>query len=117
MKAIRRLAGRDLGLEKLKNRALLFEERKKESMWPVLVLIRAEKWFIRLVGRRLCSIVLWMDRRHIHEDEFHHTLDMNGLLTTWMTAEEYDEYLTDLPRRRDIAHRRDFEKVEGHNPS
>ena len=107
-----------IGTHEIRARRLMYKVISAEKVGvrivalPFAVCARVDMWLCRSLGRLLCRIVLWLDGREIPEDEFHHSLDINGLLTTWMTPEEFVAYLADLARRRDIAHRRDFARMD-----
>ena len=51
--------------------------------------------------------VLWWHRLWIRKDEFHRSLDLDSLNLDGMSKQKKEEYLIDLNRRREIAHRRD----------
>ena len=51
------------------------------------------------------------NRLYIRKDEFHKSLDLDLKLMVDLNKEDQKKYLLDLIRRRDIAHRRDLEKI------
>lgn len=51
------------------------------------------------------------NRLYIRKDEFHKSLDLDLKLMMDLNKEDQKKYLLDLIRRRDIAHRRDLEKI------
>ncbi len=53
----------------------------------------------------------WWARLFVRKDEFHPTLDMNYVCMLGMTEEQKKAYLSDLVRRRQIAHERDLESA------
>ena len=55
-------------------------------------------------------IKLAWDRLWIRKDEFHKSLNMDGMLMLEMTTEEFQKYQLDLVKRRDKAHRKDLKK-------
>lgn len=64
------------------------------------------------IKRRIWNkhILLWWHKLWIRKDEFHHSLDMDGLAILEMDKRELKEYRADLVRRRQIAHERDLAK-------
>lgn len=103
------LVGIDIKMRMFRDRSL--ERLGPTLAWPIRISVGAGLWLSRMCGRTLTRRVLWLDQSEIPEDEFHPSLDMNGLLTTWMTREELEAYLRDLVRRRDIAHKRDLART------
>lgn len=55
---------------------------------------------------------LWWDRLWIRKDEFHPSLSMDPVMLAEMTPVEREDYLGDLVRRREIAHRRDIARQD-----
>lgn len=53
-----------------------------------------------------CGILLWWYRLWVRADEFHPSLDLDMVAMEMMTPPERAAYLSDLARRREIAHRR-----------
>lgn len=62
--------------------------------------------------RLLMEPRLWWDRLWIREDEFHQSLSMDAEMMSEMTPGEQKEYLEDLVKRREIAHRRDMARQD-----
>lgn len=79
----------------------------------------AQTWFLELkiflsdIKSHIWNkrILLWWYRLWIRKDEFHDSLDIDLGAAFVMNDEELKKYKEDLYRRRDIAHRRDFEKT------
>ncbi|MEK7155387.1 MAG: hypothetical protein AAB734_00760, partial [Patescibacteria group bacterium] len=70
--------------------ALSLVEKKRWSWTAGVLLICYDyhsvvAWFIKIRGKMNCRAWLWWDGLWIREDEFHHSLNINVLLTTWMT--------------------------------
>ncbi|MEA1936606.1 MAG: hypothetical protein U9N04_00660 [Patescibacteria group bacterium] len=61
------------------------------------------------IKRRIWNryILLFWHRLYIRKDEFHPSLDIDMSAMLEMNEKEKEEYLTDLVRRRKVAHRRD----------
>jgi len=57
-------------------------------------------------------VLLWWYRLWIRKGELHHSLYLNSLDLNLesLSKEEKEEYLIDLNRRREIAHRKDLTK-------
>lgn len=51
--------------------------------------------------------LLW-SRLYIRKDEFHRSLDLDIDAYATMSKKKRDKYLTDLTRRRSIAHRKEM---------
>lgn len=62
------------------------------------------------IKRRIWNkhILLWWHRLWIRKDEFHCSLNMDTEAMLEMNGVETEKYLTDLLRRRMIAHRQDL---------
>ena len=62
------------------------------------------------IKRRMWNkhILLFWHRLWVRKDEFHKSLDMNGVAMLEMNKKERKKYITDLVRRREIAHQRDI---------
>lgn len=62
------------------------------------------------IKRRIWNkhILLWWHRLYIRKDEFHRSLDIDGAAMLEMNKQEKKNYLADIVRRREIAHRRDL---------
>lgn len=50
---------------------------------------------------------LFWNRLWIRKDEFHPSLDIDPIASSYMTKEERELYYKDIVRRREIAHRLD----------
>ena len=63
---------------------------------------------IRNIRRRIWNkrLKLWWYRLFVRKDEFHHSLQMDLDALLVMDDDEKQAYLSDLQRRRTIAHRR-----------
>lgn len=60
-----------------------------------------------LYQTRLCSrIRVWWSFLYIRKDEFHSSLNMDGVAMLKMSKEERLKYLSELTRRRQLAHER-----------
>jgi len=55
---------------------------------------------------------LWWNRLWIRKDEFHPSLSMDSVMLAEMDHVEREDYLTDLVRRRETAHRRDIARQD-----
>jgi len=53
-------------------------------------------------------ILLWWYRLWIRQDEFHKSLSIDPLAIAVMTHKERNHYISDLLKRRAIAHERDL---------
>lgn len=62
------------------------------------------RWFFWDAGIKLSWYRLW-----IRKNEFHKSLDYDDMATMYMSGGQEREYLEDLMRRRNIAHKRDLE--------
>lgn len=51
-------------------------------------------------------ILTWWYRLWIRKNEFHRSLDIDGLAMSEMNREESKTYIADLVRRRNIAHQK-----------
>ena len=55
-----------------------------------------------------CGLYLWWNRLWIRKNEFHQSLDIDFEAMSYMTREQQECYLTELTKRRMIAHERDM---------
>ncbi len=53
---------------------------------------------------------LWWNRAWIRKDEFDQSLNMDARVLVDMSEEDRKKYISDLVRRRNIAHERDLAK-------
>ena len=63
-------------------------------------------WPCKFYRRRKAFFRVWRARRYRGNDEFHHSLSMDGLAMLEMTKPEKEAYLADLKRRRERLHAR-----------
>ena len=56
------------------------------------------------------GIKLFWNKLWVRKNEFHSSLDIDGDAIVDMDHKEFDEYMNDLVRRRNIAHERDINK-------
>ena len=58
---------------------------------------------------------LWWNKLYIREDEFDKSLNLNGYAMLSMNKEDRKKHLSDLCKRRQIAHDRDIEQKDKKN--
>lgn len=108
-----------------------FQSLIEESVLPWVLLYRAttrhitfglawyllhDTWWPFRKYRRWRSLArVKRDQKYDGNDEFHPSLNMDGLAMLDMTKEEQEEYLEDLVRRRNRAHYREIESREEKN--
>jgi len=74
-----------------------------------IVYYEIKQYFIRIASR------IWFfgvknkrNKLWIRENEFHKSLDMDGRAMSYMNEKEKEKYITDLVKRRNKAHERDY---------
>ena len=65
------------------------------------------------IKRRIWNkhILLWWYKLWIRKDEFHHSLDMDGVAMLEMNEQERKKYFVNLVRRREKAHQRNLVNI------
>ncbi|MDD4409307.1 MAG: hypothetical protein PHW52_01500 [Candidatus Pacebacteria bacterium] len=62
-----------------------------------------------------CTIKLWWYRLWVRRNEFHPSLTIDDKAMSCMLISKQKTYLSDLNRRREIAHKRDMKRMEHPN--